>query len=69
MSDDRAIQLQQLANIVINAYLNRRNLFKPEFGKSAGIMYFERPKGDKDHPDLQLGYMYRKADYESEDQS
>jgi hypothetical protein len=69
MSDQRAIHLQQLANIVINAYLNRHNRFKPNFGKSAGIMYLERPKGDQDHPDLQLGFMYRKSDYEPEDQS
>lgn len=29
-------------------------------------MYFHRPKGDDDHPDLQLGFMYRRSDYEPE---
>lgn len=67
MSDQRAIQLQQLANIVIDAYLNRNNRFRPDFGEHSTIMYLCRPEGDRDHPDLQLGYMYRKADYEPED--
>ena len=69
MRDDRAIQLQQLANIVIDAYLNRDKRFKPDFGDFKGIMYLCRPEGDKDHPDLQVGFMYRKDDFEPEDRS
>ncbi len=66
MSEQREIQLQQLANIVIDAYLDRDKQFKPEFGEYMGVMYLTRPKDKVDHPDLQVGFMYRKADYDSE---
>ena len=40
MADEqRAIQLQQLANVVIDAYLNRDAQFVPDFEHYAGIMY------------------------------
>ncbi len=69
MNDQRAIHLQQLANLVIDAYLNREKRFKPDFRDGQGVMYLCRPEGDNDHPDLQVGFMYRKADYEPEDRS
>ena len=67
MSDQRALHLQQLANIVIDAYLNRDKRFRPDFGKYNGVIYFSRPDGDKDHPELQVGYWYDKGDYGPED--
>lgn len=67
MSDHRAIQLKQLANLVIDAFLTRDQQFKPEFTPgTAGIMYWERPEGDKDHPLLRTDVWYRKSDYEQE---
>lgn len=66
-SDQRAIQLQQLANIVIDAYLNRNKRYKPDFGDGAGVIYLCRPNGDEDHPDLQVGHWYERADFEPED--
>lgn len=65
MSDDRAIHLQQLANIVIDAYLSRNERFKPDFKGSNATLYLERPKSDEDHPELQLGYWYQQEDFES----
>jgi hypothetical protein len=67
--DHRDIQLQQLANIVIDAYLRRGERYKPDFEGSNAVMYLERPKGDKDHPELQLGHWYQNHDFESEDRS
>lgn len=65
MTDDqRAIQLQQLANIVIDAYLNRDNRFRPDFGNSSAVFFGSRPDADKDHPDLQVGYWYDRSDFE-----
>lgn len=71
MTDDqRAIQLQQLANIVIDAYLNRDRRFVPKFEPGTqAVMYPSRPKGDLDHPDLQVGFWYELADYEPENRS
>jgi hypothetical protein len=69
MTDQRAIQLQQLANIVIDAYLNRDTRFKPEFGSYKARLFLRRPSADKDHPDLQLGYWYDRRDFEPEDRS
>jgi hypothetical protein len=66
MTDDqRSIQLKQLANIVIDAYLNRSGQFTPEFkpGTRARLCG-SRPKGDKDHPDLRTGIWYEQSDYE-----
>jgi hypothetical protein len=63
MTDQRAIQLQQLANIVIDAYLNRGRQFKPEFGEYIGVMHVSRPKGDQDHPDLRTSVWYERSDY------
>jgi len=70
MADEqRAIQLQQLANIVIDAYLSRDTRFVPDFEHYAGIMYLARPDGDKDHPKLVTNFFYERADYEPEDRS
>jgi hypothetical protein len=62
-NEERAIRLQQLANIVIDAYLNRDKRFKPDFGDDDGIMYLCRPVGGQDHPDLQVGFWYDRDDY------
>lgn len=65
--DEKSIALQQLANIVIDAYLNRNSRFVPRFREgTAGQMYLRRPEGEEDHPDLQVGFMYRRSDYEPE---
>jgi hypothetical protein len=62
MSDEqRAIQLKQLANIVIDAYLNRHQRPKPDFPEhTTALFFFERPKGT----DLQVGYWYEKKDHD-----
>jgi len=67
MTDDqRAIQLQQLANIVIDAYLNRDQQFAPKFDPGiTAIMYASRPEGPDDHPDLRTDIWYERSDYES----
>jgi hypothetical protein len=63
MSDDlRAIQLEQLANIVIDAYLRRDERFKPDFQGRRAVLYLSRPTGAYDHPDLQLGHWYQAED-------
>jgi hypothetical protein len=65
--NQRAIQLQQLANIVIDAYLNRYQRPEPDFGEhTAAVFFFERPKGD--NADLQVGYWYEKKDSDPEGQ-
>jgi len=65
MTDDqRAVQLRQLANIVIDAYMNRDKQFVPDFGDGIGIMYLTRPEGDQDHPDLRTNILYERSDYE-----
>ncbi len=70
MTDQRAIQLQQLANIVIDAYLNREKRFSPDFKSGVkAIMYMNRPDGDQNHPDLQLGYWYERTDSDPKDRS
>jgi hypothetical protein len=66
--EERAIRLQQLANIVIDAYLGQEQRFRPSFGEFIGVMYMERPKGDDVPADLQVGYWYEKADFEPEGQ-
>jgi hypothetical protein len=70
MTDDqRAIQLKQLANCIIDAYLNRDQRPKPDFGEhTVAVFYFERPKGGNAHADLQVGYWYEKTDHNPEDQ-
>ncbi len=68
MTDDqRAIHLQQLANIVIDAYLNRDNRVKPDFSTRNDVIWMSRPHADKDHPGLQLGHWYHRADFEPEE--
>ena len=63
--DQRAVQLRQLANIVIDAYINRDERFVPEFGKGRAIFYPSRPEdGD---PKLQPGYWYERGDFEGEE--
>lgn len=71
MTDDqKSIALQQLANIVIDAYTHRDEQFIPQFKPgTTGILYLRRPKDDKDHPKLQLNYFYSRGDYEPEDHS
>lgn len=69
MTDQRAIQLQQLANIVIDAYLSRDKRFKPDFGTGNAVLFLNRPSADKDHPDLQVGHWYERSDFEPEDRS
>jgi len=70
MSDEhRAVQLQQLANIVIDAYLNRDKRFKPDFGTGTSVFFLHHPSGDKDHSDIQIGYWYERADFEPENHS
>jgi hypothetical protein len=68
MTDDqKSIALQQLANIVIDTYLNRDSRFVPRFREGTkGRMFLSRPVGEENHPDLQLGFMYRRSDYEPE---
>jgi hypothetical protein len=63
--EERAIQVQQLANIVIDAYLERHKQFVPDFGDYKGIMYLSRPDGDHDHPNLRTNVWYKQSDYES----
>ena len=67
--DQRIIQLQQLANIVIDAYLNRDKRFKPDFDGGKSASFPNRPSSDKDHPDLQVGYWYESGDFKSEQRS
>ena len=62
--EERAIQLRHLANIVIDAYLNRGKQFTPEFGDSEAMMYLVRPDGDEDHPELRMNVWYERSDYE-----
>jgi hypothetical protein len=63
--EERTIRLQQLANIVIDAYLERDKQFAPDFGDYKGIMYLSRPEGDQDHPELRTNVWYEQSDYES----
>ena len=66
MNDDRPAQLKQLANIVIDAYLNRDQQFVPVFDAGTqAVMYPSRPEGNKDHPDLRLNVWYERSHYES----
>lgn len=61
--DDRAIQLQQLANIIIDAYLNRHQRPKPDFGEHTTATFFlERPRGANAPDGLQVGYWYEKSE-------
>ena len=66
MTDDqRATQLQLLANIVIDAYLNRDKQFVPDFGPGVkAILYGSRPEGDKGHPGLRTDIWYERDDYD-----
>lgn len=68
MVDHKTTKLQQFANIVINAYLNRHRRFKPNFGTHNAVVYFTRPTDGTDHPDLLLGHWYDRSDFEPEDQ-
>jgi hypothetical protein len=64
----RAIQLQQLANVVINAYIGRDERFKPEFGTTTkAVFHITRPEGGD--PKLQVGYWYERDDFEPEERS
>jgi len=66
MSDQRAIQLQQLANIVIDAYLDRDQQFTPNFETGTeAVVYLTRPESGQDHPKLRTNVWYERSDYES----
>lgn len=67
MTDDhRTSTLQQLANIVIDAYLSRDQQFVPTFESGTqAVLYLVRPEGAKDHPELRTGVWYDRRDYES----
>jgi hypothetical protein len=67
MSDQRAVHLQQLANIVIDAYLNRNRRYKPEFGNANAVLYLSRPENGE--PNIQVGYWYERRDFDPEGQS
>lgn len=63
--DQRAIQLQQIANIVIDAYLNRDMQFTPNFDPGTqAVVYLSRPESSQDHPELRTNVWYEKSDYE-----
>lgn len=65
MTDQRAIQLQQLANIVIDAYLNREKQYIPKFRPGVkAVMFPNRPRGSADHPGLRTNFWYDRSDYE-----
>ena len=67
MTDDRKTSaLRQLANIVIDAYLNRDQQFVPTFDQFEGVqarIYLSRDEND--HPALRPGVWYEKSDYEA----
>jgi hypothetical protein len=66
MNDQRAIQLQQLANIVIDAYLDRDQQFTPNFETGTeAVVYLTRPESSQDHPKLRTNVWYEQSDYES----
>jgi|GEM_PF-3149009 len=65
MDDERAVQLRQLANIVIDAYLTRDEQFTPKFGDDKeAVMYLTRPEDSADHPRLRTNVWYDRSDYE-----
>jgi hypothetical protein len=66
LPDQRTIQLQQIANCVIDAYLNRHQRYKPDFAEAAAVVYLERPEGDNTPANLQVGHWYERADFEEE---
>jgi hypothetical protein len=64
-TDPQSIALKQLANLVIDAYMNRDKQFVPVFREGTkGIMYLSRPDGTQDHPELRTNVMYERSDYE-----
>jgi hypothetical protein len=64
-NDQKSLALQQLANIVIDAYMHREEQFVPQFSpKARAICYLERPQGEQGHSKLQLDYVYEREDYE-----
>ena len=67
LPNQRTIQLQQIANCVIDAYLNRNQRYAPEFGEhTEAILYLERPNGSNAPEDLVAGHWYEKADFEKQ---
>jgi hypothetical protein len=62
-NDQRSIALQKLANIVIDAYLDRDKQFVPEFAPGVQARMYLRKRKD-DHPDLRTKVWYRRSDYE-----
>jgi hypothetical protein len=64
-NEERGLQLQQLANIVIDAYLNRGQQFTPNFQTGVeAVIFLSRPKGNQDHPGLRTDVWYERSDYE-----
>lgn len=66
MTDDqKTIALRQLANIVIDAYLNRDQQFVPAFESGTkAVLYLSHPTDGNDHPGLRTGVWYERSDYE-----
>lgn len=63
--DQRAIKLKQLANIVIDAYLNRDKQFTPAFEPDTqAVIYLSRPDTGHDHPGLRTNVWYERSEYE-----
>ena len=64
--DHRVIQLQQLANIVIDAYLDRDQQFTPKFETGTqAVIYLTPPETGQHHPELRTNIWYERSDYES----
>jgi hypothetical protein len=61
--DQKNIALHQLANIVIDAYLDRDKQFVPEFAPGVQAKVYLRRR-EEDHPDLRTNVWYRRSDYE-----
>jgi hypothetical protein len=72
MSDEeqRDIQLQQLAHIVIDAYLNRDDSCVPVFACGVEeVIFLDSETAHGEHPSLKPNFSYRRSDYESGDPS
>jgi hypothetical protein len=67
MADDQKdIQLRQLANVAINAYLSREARFVPTFDRDAdSVMYLSPPDSCGDDPRPELGFWYERTDYDT----
>jgi hypothetical protein len=67
--DEKEIRLQQLANIVINAYLSRESRFVPDFQSGTdSVIYLCPPDSSSDDPKPELNFWYERGDYDTEKQ-